>query len=335
MSVSVAPPREGLIRATRADMEVRAAGEGEPARLAGHFAVFNTWTEIASAWEGNFLERIAPGAFRKTLKENGSAIKLLLEHGQDPQVGQKPLGRFTALEEDETGARYEADLYDTPYVSQLLPALRDGMYGASFRFRVMREDINDDPGTSDYNPKGLPERTIKEASVAEAGPVLWGAYPDATSQARSMTDEFAFRRLMDLTPERLRRLADHWERDEAQEAEARETTETGDEITDTTRDVEDTGCLAQALACLAEYSAEADEVADVSAVQNIAQQLSDLIAAEVTEPEDDQDEMNSSAPEADESRAARSTPTTPAKRATSNRANPYTLIRKDQSWKLP
>jgi HK97 family phage prohead protease len=220
MSVSVAPPREGLIRATRADMEVRAAGEGEPARLAGHFAVFNTWTEISSAWEGNFLERIAPGAFRKTLRESGDSIKLLLEHGQDPQVGQKPLGRFTALEEDETGARYEADLYDTPYVSQLLPALRDGMYGASFRFRVMREDIVDSPEPSEHNPKGLPERTIKEATVAEAGPVLWGAYPEATSQARSLTDEFAFRRLMDLTPARLRELADFWEeRERAEHAE--------------------------------------------------------------------------------------------------------------------
>ena len=49
MSVSVAPPREGLIRATRADMQVRAAGAGEPARLSGYFAVFNIWTEIKSA----------------------------------------------------------------------------------------------------------------------------------------------------------------------------------------------------------------------------------------------------------------------------------------------
>jgi HK97 family phage prohead protease len=324
MSVAMAPPREGLIRATRADLEVRAAGDGEPARLAGHFAVFNTWTEINSAWEGQFLERIAPGAFRKTLSENGSNIKLLLEHGQDPQVGQKPLGRFTVLEEDETGARYEADLYDTPYVSQLLPALRDGMYGASFRFRVLREDIVDSPEPSDYNPKGLPERTIKEASVAEAGPVLWGAYPEATSQARSLTDEFAFRRLMDLTPERLRDLADFWEQREQERGESE------------TRDVEDAAHLAQALACLADYVSEADEPADVSAVQSIADQLAALIAAEVAEPEDDQDdmgEMNSSAPE-DTPRAARSTPTTPA-HATSYRASNYLSTRKEPSWKLP
>jgi len=362
MSVSVAPPREGLIRATHADMQVRAAGAGEPARLDGHFAVFNTWTEISSAWEGNFLERIAPGAFRKTLRENGDNIKLLLEHGQDPQVGQKPLGRFTTLEEDETGARYEADLYDAPYVSQLLPALRDGMYGASFRFRVLREDIVDSPEPSEHNPKGLPERTIKEASVAEAGPELWGAYPDATAQARSLTDEFMFRRLMDLTPHRLRELADFWEqRDQADAQEhadgpcaaclAQVDEHPGDEgvplracedcdraaqraLGEETRDAEDAAPLAQALACLLEYSAEADEPADVDAVKAIAQQLSDLIAAEVAEPEDDQDEMNSSAPE-ETPRAARSTPTTPAKRATSVRVHQFTLTRKEPSWKLP
>jgi HK97 family phage prohead protease len=351
MPTAVAPPREGLIRATRANLEVRAAGDGEPARLAGHFAVFNTWTEINSAWEGQFLERIAPGAFRKTLRENGDNIKLLLEHGQDPQVGQKPLGRFTTLDEDETGARYEADLYDTPYVNQLLPALRDGMYGASFRFRVMREDIVDSPEPSDYNPKGLPERTIKEASVAEAGPVLWGAYPEATSQARSLTDEFVFRSLQELNPERLREIADFWEQRDRQDradvvddttallGDMRDALEDMNErsqavLAEAQRDVEDAGCLAQALACLADYVSEADEAADVAAVQEIASRLAQLIAAEVAEPEDDTDETNSSAPEAETPRAARSTPTTPAPRHLARAS--YTLSKKKEtSWKLP
>jgi HK97 family phage prohead protease len=360
-----APPREGLIRAVHQPIEVRAAGAGEPARLAGHFAVFNTWTEIASAWEGNFLERIAPGAFRKTIRENGDNIKLLLEHGQDPTVGQKPLGRFTSITEDETGARYTADLYDTEYVNQLLPALRDGMYGASFRFRVIREDVNEDPGVSEHNPKGLPERTIREASVAEAGPVLWGAYPDATSQARSLTDEHLFRRFMDLSPDRLREIADYWEsRDHAEAQEAvdgpcdlcvaaldatpgatgplghcedcdRAAQRAGVIDAPETRDVEDAGHLAQALSCLAEYMAEADEPADAEAVQRIATELAALISAEVAEPEDDSDdEMNSSAPEATEARAAQQHPqTTPDIWSTSTR--PYHLsIRKESSWKL-
>jgi HK97 family phage prohead protease len=210
MSVITAPPREGLIRSAT-DITLRSAGEGEPARLSGHFVVFDTFTEIASAWEGNFMERIAPGAARKTIRENGGNIKLLLEHGQDPTVGQKPLGRFTDLREDETGVFYDAELYDSDYVRELLPALRDGQYGASFRFRVIREEWNDNPDPSDDNPRGLPERTIKEMSIAEGGPVLWGAYPTATAQARSLTDAFLFRRLMDLPPEQIRELRELWE----------------------------------------------------------------------------------------------------------------------------
>lgn len=325
MSVLNAPPREGLIRAVRADMQLRAAGDGEPARLAGHFSVFNTWTEINSPYEGRFLERIAPGAFRKTFRDNGSNIKLLLEHGQDPTVGQKPLGRFTLLEEDEIGARYEADLYDTPYVNDLLPALRDGMYGASFRFRVVREDINNDAEASDYNPNGLPERTIREASVAEAGPVLWGAYPEATSQARSMTDEFMFRRFMDLPKDRLEALADFWrERDNTEpEPEPEEV-----------RSIDDAGLLAQALTLIGQYvEDDTDETIDMAAIKSIAQQLSDLIAAEVAEPET---EMNSSAPDPeDESRRARAEKATPPTRAPRRRNAPYHLSNKETSWKIP
>jgi HK97 family phage prohead protease len=208
MSVATAPPKEGLIRAAR--MELRADGEG-PARLSGHFAVFNTWTEIRSAWEGNFLERLAPGAARKTIREQGDNIKLLFEHGQDPTVGQKPLGRFTDLREDENGVYYDAELYDANYVNELLPALRDGQFGASFRFNVVREEWNDNPEPSDDNPKGLPERTLKEVRIAEGGPVLWGAYPTATAQARSLTDVFVFRRLMELPPDQIRELRDLWE----------------------------------------------------------------------------------------------------------------------------
>jgi phage head maturation protease len=61
-------------------------------KLTGHFAVFNKWTEINSRFEGNFLERIAPGAMRRTIAENRSSIRALLEHGQDPMVELKPLG---------------------------------------------------------------------------------------------------------------------------------------------------------------------------------------------------------------------------------------------------
>ena len=65
------PPRENLVRGMfPADMELRDSGEAMPT-LTGHFSVYNDWTEINSSWEGNFMERIAPGAFSKTFAQNG------------------------------------------------------------------------------------------------------------------------------------------------------------------------------------------------------------------------------------------------------------------------
>lgn len=199
------PPRENIVRAIMPGVELRAAEDGNGKTLRGHFSVFNEWTEIRSIWEGNFMERIAPGAFKKTFQENARNIKVLFDHGHDPSIGNKPLGPIRSLEEDELGARYEVDLLDTSYNRDLLPGLEAGLYGASFRFRVMREDINDDPGASDHNPAGLPERTIKEVSVAEFGPVTFPAYASATAGVRSLTDEMVVRRLME-NPDELRSL---------------------------------------------------------------------------------------------------------------------------------
>jgi HK97 family phage prohead protease len=184
------PPRDNVYRASFPGLEVRAGsfGEASPPTLTGHFAVTNQWAEIASSWEGDFLERIAPGAFKKTFAENRGDMRVLFQHGRDPQIGDKPLGPIEMLSEDDTGAYYEVPMIDTSYNRDLLPGLEAGLYGASFRFKVMRESIVDDPGVSASNPKGMPERTIKEAQVMEFGPVTFPAYTGATAGVRSITD---------------------------------------------------------------------------------------------------------------------------------------------------
>src|SRR5205823_2500044 len=75
---------------------------------------------------------------------------------------------------------------------ELIPGLDAGLYGASFRFKVMREEVVDEPGPSDANPHGLKERTVKEAKVMEFGPVTFPAYTGATAGVRSLTDRFLF-----------------------------------------------------------------------------------------------------------------------------------------------
>ncbi len=184
-------PRDNLYRAMQPGLELREDSEnGSPPTLVGHFAVFNQWTEINSTFEGRFMERIAPGAFSKTFAENRDDMKVLFQHGRDPQVGDKPLGQIVELSEDKRGAAYEVPLLDTTYNRDLLPGLKAGLYGSSFRFQVMREEIDNDAKRSSTNPDGLPERTITEARVMEFGPVTFPAYTGATAGVRSLTDEY-------------------------------------------------------------------------------------------------------------------------------------------------
>jgi phage head maturation protease len=215
-------PRENLFRAVYAVLPVsdnpppavsmRDADddEGEDGRtLQLQWYVANRWTEIRSFWEGHFMERIALGAARKTIKENRANMRILLQHGYDPSIGEKPIAPVDTVEENDLGGYAEGRLFDglDPLV---VDGLRAGQYGASFRFSVMREEIEEEPGESEHNPKGLPERTIKEMRVMEFGPVTWGAYSEASAGVRSITDEVHFGALRGMPAERLSEIADFW-----------------------------------------------------------------------------------------------------------------------------
>ncbi len=184
-----------IVRAVEPDAEIRAAlvewrGAQVPAAadaqptLFGHFAVFNTWTEVDSIWEGLFMERIAPGAFANTIKTNGDRMRVTFNHGRD-RLGNLVLGSISSVAEDKIGAAYEVSMNDG-VDPLLMSGLRRGQYGASFRFFVTAERIDEKPKPSAYNPGGIPERTILEAEVDEFGPVTFPQYPEASAQLRSL-----------------------------------------------------------------------------------------------------------------------------------------------------
>lgn len=182
-------PRENLLRGKVSGVAVRAAGEEGEADgpvMVGHFAVFNQVAEINS-YEGNFLEKFAPGSFKKTIRDSRSKMKVLFQHGYDYVVGDKPLGPIVDLREDDEGVYYEVPLLDAGYVrEEILPGLEAELYGASFRFRVIREEVDEEPDPSEENPKGLPLRVVKEAHVVEFGPVTFPAYEGASAGLRSL-----------------------------------------------------------------------------------------------------------------------------------------------------
>lgn len=182
-------PRDNLVRTSLAPMQVRAGGD-DGNTLYGHFTVFGEWTEINSMWEGHFLERNAKGMLDRTLRERGPQVRVLVDHGTDPSIGNKPLGTVRKLRGD---AYYEVDLFDVPYVRDLRPALAAGQYGASYRFRVVDEEVVQPKRATSHNPAMLPERTITDVDLYEFGPVMFPAYESASAGLRSWirsTDEF-------------------------------------------------------------------------------------------------------------------------------------------------
>ena len=180
------PPGEGY-RAISWPAEYREMDHQRP-RLIGHFARFGVFNEISSVSEGTFLERIQPGAFARTFKNNRDRIRVLFQHGRDPDVGEKPIAAPRELREDDVGPYYDAELLDgiPPLVES---GLRAGQYGVSYRFQIVSEDWEPDPPKSDFNPKRLPERTIREARVFEFGPVTFPADAGADVAVRSLTDQ--------------------------------------------------------------------------------------------------------------------------------------------------
>lgn len=178
------------IPAQRSPLELRAAGtEGGMPLLTVRFSPYNIWYEVSSFWEGDFMERTVRGSFAKTMESIGSN-RMLYDHGSDPYIGNKVLAPTEVLREDADSAVAEGTLFDTTYNRDLLPGLEAGVYGSSFRFRVVQDSWNDEPGVSDHNPKGLPERTITEVRLFEQGPVTFPASPTATAGVRSLTDQF-------------------------------------------------------------------------------------------------------------------------------------------------
>ena len=156
-----------IVRAAPASVRALRSDDAMPI-MEVRFSRFDTWYEIDSWWEGRFLERTRRGAFTKTIKERLSQIRCLYDHGYDPQIGNKVLGSIESLTEEHDSPVGVVRLFDTSYNRDLLPGLEAGVYGSSFRFRVVKEEWNDDPGrctrSSDRvriaTPHGAPPQSI-------------------------------------------------------------------------------------------------------------------------------------------------------------------------------
>jgi len=152
--------------------EIRAEGDGNT--FVGYAAKFNVPSEPLP-----FIERIAPGAFGKSLRQRSKDVRLYINHNSDMVLASKKSGTLRLME-DEVGLRVEADLPDTTAARDLRALMQAGVVSTmSFGFTVPR-------GGDKWSGDGM-ERTLNGINLHEVSVVTgFPAYPQTTAAVRSM-----------------------------------------------------------------------------------------------------------------------------------------------------
>lgn len=200
--------REDLPRSApfllRVEPVVEGEDPGDGLTLDGVGAVFNSVTTVDS-WEGTFEELLAPGAFKRTLRE--TRPKMQFDHGMHPVVGSIPIGTFEDgyPREEDDGLHVRGRLHDNWLTIPVRDAIHSGAVdGMSFRFSIVNETWHSSEGRTAtnhgkkvtdrdeilekifYPPEdGLMRRVLKEVKLREVGPVVWPQYTDTSVSVRS------------------------------------------------------------------------------------------------------------------------------------------------------
>lgn len=203
-------PRDNLVRMLPNGFELRATeASAGPTDFFMTFSKFGQWYQVSSSWEGEFMERVMPGAFAATIRDDRKGFRVLYDHGMDPSIGNKPIGPVRTYEERADGPYVDGPFLDTAYnrdevIPMLTGRLLDGttvgsQLGASFRFQIPPggDQWNMAPKPSKFNPNGLPQRSIYRTKTFEAGPVTFPASVGAEAAARSLSDEWIARLIGD------------------------------------------------------------------------------------------------------------------------------------------
>jgi uncharacterized protein len=156
-------------RTNEVKFELRAVEDGDGMTFTGYAAVFNSPSEPLP-----FIERIAPGAFKRSLKARND-IKLLWNHDTGAVLGSTRAGTLK-LEEDSYGLRVTAVLPDTNLGRDVRTLVQRGDVNAmSFGFSVPA-------GGDTWNADGT-ERTLKSVRIFEVSVVAYPAYQQTSGTA--------------------------------------------------------------------------------------------------------------------------------------------------------
>jgi hypothetical protein len=143
--------------------------------IRGYAAVFNEWADIIP---GLFRERIAPGAFRKTIHE--ADVRALVNHDPNYVLGRNKAGTL-ALREDKHGLAVEIEPPDAQWARDLMVSMKRGdITQMSFGFRPVK--WTEENG----GPNEPLDVTLQEARLFDVSVVTFPAYAQTEAWARSV-----------------------------------------------------------------------------------------------------------------------------------------------------
>lgn len=160
-------------RVTFNEFELRAAPQGNGMTFSGYAAVFNSDSEPLP-----FIERIAPGAFAKSLRSRNN-IRMYMNHDSSMLLATTR-AKTLRLAEDSKGLLVDADLPDTTVGRDLSVLMqRKDVDSMSFGFTV---PTGGDRWSDDGNSRELRQVKLFEVSVVTGFP----AYAATSASVRSL-----------------------------------------------------------------------------------------------------------------------------------------------------
>jgi HK97 family phage prohead protease len=153
----------------------------EAKTLRGLAAVYNSDSEDL----GGFIERIAPGAFKRSL-DSAQDVRGFWNHDSRLLLGRRSNGTLR-LNESTQGLEVEIDLPDTGFARDLAELTKRGdLDQMSFGF-TLPGSSSDSWEPHESNPR-LKRRTIHDLVLHEVSVVSIPAYPETSVAIRSMQE---------------------------------------------------------------------------------------------------------------------------------------------------
>jgi uncharacterized protein len=162
---------------------VREAGEAGQPSIAGYAAVFNRNSVEITDWLGtSYRERVAPGAFRKTIDE--ADVRALWNHDPNWVLGRNK-SKTLRLHEDDHGLAIEIDPPDATWARDLVTVMKRGdVDQMSIGFQVIRDkwETVEDHETG----KRSDVHVLLEARLFDVSVVTFPAFPQTEAKVRAL-----------------------------------------------------------------------------------------------------------------------------------------------------